>query len=118
MSISSTRAFVFSLRSTMQLFLRGTQVRRQIVGGLDAAVEIIDRQPLVVAVDARNFPLAENHGHETVRGYALSAEHARIGAAGRHPRHYDCVFEISRDHALDRVPCLARSRRRRSVVGP
>src|SRR5271156_3357061 len=37
--------------------LRGAQVHSQIVGGLHAAIEIVDRKPLVVAVDTRKFAL-------------------------------------------------------------
>src|SRR5208283_661608 len=51
--------------------LSGAEVNRQIVSALDAAIQIVDRQALVVAVDARNFSLTENHRDESVCGHAL-----------------------------------------------
>src|ERR1700722_14274369 len=43
---------------------------------LDAAIQVLDRQALVVAVKAGHFPLAENHGDEAVGRHALVADKA------------------------------------------
>src|SRR5271169_2466426 len=80
--------------------LSGAEVDHQIVSALDAAIQIVDRQALVVAVDARNFSLAENHRDESVCRHALGAQKARVSAASGHPRDDAGACEIARDDAL------------------
>src|SRR5438876_10088031 len=90
------------------------EFRHQIEGRMHSLLEILDRQALVDAVDARPFLAIEHDWNEAISGHSLHPDKSRVRSARGHRRDNWRSGKIARDDIAYRLPRLAcgwRSRR-------